>query len=187
MKTLTNAQYIKGIAENDFAVLENIYAHSLPEVVKYVKKNSGNIEDAKDVFQEGILVIFKKVNTSNLTLTTSFHIFLFSVCKRIWLKKLRKKGQKEVTFNDFLEFDVEDDIEAQFLKTQKWHLFNQKFQELAEECQRVLKLWFNRKSTKEIASAMNYTEEYAKRKKYKCKNTLAAKVKNDPAYNDLTP
>ncbi|MEM9889049.1 MAG: sigma-70 family RNA polymerase sigma factor [Bacteroidota bacterium] len=186
MNTSTNTKYLEGIAVNDYNILEKVYANSLPEVVKYVKKNSGDLEDAKDVFQEGILLIFRKVKEEDLVLTTSFHNFLFMICKRIWLKKLRKKGVQTVTFEDALESNFGEDLEDQFLKTQKWQLFQAKFQELTAECQRVLKMWFNRKSTKEIALVMDYTEDYAKRKKYKCKNTLTEKIQHDPLYKDLT-
>ena len=85
METITNKEYLSGIVNNDFSLLQRIYEQSLPEVIRYVKKNSGTLDDAKDVFQEGIMVIFKKVKEDRLVLTTSFHAFLFMVCKRIWL------------------------------------------------------------------------------------------------------
>lgn len=185
MNTLLNTDYLKGIAENDFSTLQLIYQESLPEVVKYVKRNSGTLEDAKDVFQEGILVIFKRVSNNNLVLTTSFHVFLFSVCKRIWLKKLKKKGDKSVTFEDSGEYSYEEDFEEGFIKTRKWRLFNQKFQLLTEECRKVLKMSFNGRSGKEIAVALGYSEEYAKRKKYKCKTRLTKLIKKDQEYKNL--
>lgn len=180
-----NTIYIDGIIENDFAVLQKIYEESLPEVIKYVKRNSGTRDDAKDVFQEGIMVLFKKAKENSLTLTTSFHNFLFMVCKRIWLKKLTKKGKKEVPFEEEWEFSFEEAFEEEFLTSKKWKLFHQKFQQLAEECQKVLKMWFNKKSSKEIAQEMGYTEDYAKRKKYKCKTGLTELIKKDASYKDL--
>ena len=186
MNAMSNAEYLKGIAKNDLIVLKKIYKESLPEVVKYVKRNSGTLDDAKDVFQEGILVIYKKVNEDSLELTTRFHVYLFMVCKRIWLKKLRKKGNKEVPFEDVLEFSFEDNFEEQFIKTRKWQLFNKKFQSLTDECRKVLKMLFNGNSSKEIAAVMGYTEDYAKRKKYKCKISLANLIKNDPEFKNLT-
>ena len=185
MDTLNNEDYLKGIAENNLRVLQNIYNNSLPEVIKHIKKNSGTTEDAKDVFQEGILVVFKKVSQGELELTTPFHVYLFSICKRIWLKKLKKRGQREVTFDSIGEYTIEEDLDEAFIKTRKWNLFNNKFQALTEECRTVLKMLFNGKSGKEIAQAMGYTEEYAKRKKYKCKNSLAEMIKKDPEYKDL--
>lgn len=186
MDLTLNEAYLKGIAENDISVLQKIYKESLPEVIKYVKRNSGQLDDAKDVFQEGILVIFRRVQKGDLVLTTPFHMFLFMVCKRIWLKKLKKKWNKEVTFDGLGEFSFEEDLDEQFIQSRKWALFNQKFQLLAEECQTVLKMLFNGRSGKEIAVAMGYTEDYAKRKKYKCKQSLANMIKKDAEYQHLT-
>lgn len=185
MDTTTNTEYLRGIANNDFSVLQKIYEQSLPEVIRYVKKNSGTLDDAKDVFQEGIMVIFKKVKEDRLVLTTSFHAFLFMVCKRIWLKKLKRKGYKEVPFEEDWEFSIEEDLEETFLHSQKWALFNRKFAALTAECQQVLKMLFNGISSKEIAEKMGYTEDYAKRKKYKCKLSLADLIKKDSTYKKL--
>lgn len=185
MDTIINADYLRGIAENDFSILQKIYDESLPEVAKYVKRNSGTLDDAKDVFQEGILVIYKKVINDNLELTTSFHIFLFSICKRIWLKKLKKKWNKEVTLDAVGEFSFEENYEEGFIESRKWALYNRSFDLLTEECRKVLKMLFNGYSGIEIAEAMDYSEEYAKRKKYKCKISLAGLIKKNPEYKSL--
>ncbi|MEM6963504.1 MAG: sigma-70 family RNA polymerase sigma factor [Bacteroidota bacterium] len=181
-----NKRYLKGIKENDISTLREIYKDSLPEVTKYIKKNSGNEADAKDVFQEGILVIFKKIQSDSLVLTTSFHVFLFMVCKRIWLKKLKKKSKAAVTLDDVEEFVIEESIEDRWIQSRKWKLFNEKFSLISEECQKVLKMLFNGKSGNQIAQAMGYTEEYAKRKKYKCKLSLTEIIRKDPEYKNLT-
>lgn len=187
MNPIINSEYLRGIAENDFAILQKIYEESLPEVINHVKKNSGTIDDAKDVFQEGILVVFKKVKNDDLQLTTRFHVFLYSVCKRIWLKKLGSKSRKALPIEEETgRLSFEENFEENFLKTRKWVLFNTKFQQLAEECRTVLKMLFNGQSSKEIAQAMGYTEEYAKRKKYKCKISLSNLIKKDSEYKNLT-
>lgn len=183
--TLSNAEYLQGIKQNDLLVLKNIYDRSLPEVIKYVKRNSGTLDDAKDTFQEGILIIYKKVVANSLELTTDFHLFLFMVCKRIWLKKLTKSSRKEVTFEEIEGFSIEDNLEDRLIKSRKWTLFNKKFESLATECKQVLKMLFSGKSGKDIAKAMDYSEEYAKRKKYKCKRSLAELIKKDPEYKYL--
>ena len=98
---------------------------------------------------------------------------------------MKKRGNREVTLEADWEFGYEEQYEERFLKTQKWALFNQKFQELTEECRKVLKLSFNGFSGKEIAKAMGYTEEYVKRKKYKCKMSLAERIKKDKTYQNF--
>ena len=185
MSVATEIDYLAGIVQNDFATLQQIYKASLPEVIKHIKRNSGTVEDAKDVFQEAILIIFNKAKKGELILTTSFHVYLFGVCKRIWLKKISRNKYKMVSLPEEKDLAYEEDFEEKFLKTQKWRLFNQKFQLLAEECRTVLELLFNGQSGKAIASAMGYTEAYAKRKKYKCKLSLMELIKKDASYQGL--
>jgi len=184
--TTVNETYLRGIASNDFSVLQRIYKESLPNVIQHVQKNSGTTEDAKDIFQEAILILFKKVKKGDLELKTSFSAYLFGICKMLWLKKLKKNSKIEVTNEDLGEHGYEDNIEEQFLKSKKWTLFNQKFQQLADECKKVLKMSFNKTSNKDIANRMGYTEEYAKRKKYKCKQGLTELIKKDQQYRLLT-
>ncbi len=183
--SMVDIDYLKGIAENDLRVLKVIYKESLPEVIKYVRRNSGTTDDAKDVFQEGIMVIFKKVQNNQLQLTTPFHVFLFAVCKRIWLKKLKRKGKTAVTFEEEEAFAYEEAYEEEMIQARKWKLFNAKLKELSEECQQALKMLFNGFSSKQIADAMGYSEEYAKRKKYKCKKSLAEAIKKSPEFDLL--
>lgn len=180
-----NTTYLKGIAENDYAVLENIYAESLPQVRQYVVQNSGSGDDARDIFQEAILVIYKKVKAAELQLTVDFHYYLFGICKRMWLNRLRRKDRTEAPLTAAQHFTTEENIEEDWIKTRKWNLFQNKFAELADECRKVLQLFFNGQSSRDIAAAMGYSEEYAKRKKYKCKLSLAKLIKNDPEYQHL--
>ena len=177
--------YLQGIADNDYGVLQQIYKESLPEVIKYVQRNSGTSDDAKDIFQEGILVIYRKIKKDELVLTTSFHVYLFAVCKRIWLKKIKRKGKKEVTMETIEAYSIEESFEDGLIKSRKWALYNRMFLKLTEECQKVLKMAFNGMSGKEIALNMGYTEEYVKRKKYKCRISLTNMIKKDPEYHHL--
>jgi len=180
-----NTAYLKGIAENNYALLETIYQESLPKVQQYVLNNSGTSDDAQDLFQEAILVIYKKVKTEQLTLTVDFHYYLFGICKRMWLNRLRRKDRTEAPLTAAQHFTTEENIEENFIKTRKWNLFNNKFAQLADECRKVLQLFFNGESSRTIADQMGYSEEYAKRKKYKCKLSLAKMIKNDPEYQHL--
>jgi len=186
MNLTIQAEYVAGIARNDTSVLQKIYKESLPEVIKYIKKNSGNLDDAKDIFQEAILIIYNKSKQETLELTTTFHVYLFSICKNLWLKKLRSKSSQVLPLSATWGFKVDTDYEEQFIKSRKWKLFNKKFQSLAEECQKVLQMLFNGQSGKEIAAAMGYTEDYAKRKKYKCKLSFMDLVRKDPEFRALT-
>lgn len=181
-----NSYYIGGIKENKFAVLQDIYKDFSTQIESMVLKNSGNSEDAEDIFQEGLLVIFKKLQNDELELTSSFGTYLYAVCRFIWLKKLNKKRKSQVTLTEIPELTDDTKLDEQLVEVQKRSVFEKHFQALSEECRKVLQMHFNKIKGSEIAERMGYSLDYVKRKKYKCKNNLIEKIKSDHLYKELS-
>jgi len=177
--------YLNGIQRNDVAVLNEIYELCSKPVISYVKKNSGSEDDAWDVFQDGLLIVFKKIKNKELTLTSSFGTYLFSVCRFVWLQKLNKKRQEEVTFSDISQLTDVSGIEYSYFEMEKQKIFDRNISKLSSECQEILKLYFLKINAKEVSEKMNYTLEYVKRKKYKCKEKLISIIKKDKEYSEL--
>ena len=178
-------QFIKGVLENDFQVLEKIYAIYLPEVILFVKRNHGNLDDARDTFQEAIVVIFKKASAPNFELTTTFGGYLYGICRYIWLRQLKKKFRTEVTLTGDERYTVVENVEEELVELEKRQLFRQKLAEMGEDCRHLLRLFFEGIPLKEIAQKMGYTDDYVKKKNMLCKQTLASLVRNDRRYQEL--
>lgn len=177
--------YLKGIANNDTKVITEIYESYGPMVAKYVLENSGNIQDAKDVMQDAMIVIYKKIDKGDFELTSSFQTYLFSVCRFIWLRKI-KKNKKEVitsTFEDRLT--TNQGWEDTLIESRKLVLMKTKISELSAECRQLLSMSFKGVSGKDIAGQMNYTVEFVKRKRFRCKNALIKAIKADPEFQLL--
>lgn len=177
--------YIEGILKNDEKLVEEIYAKNFLPIVRFVQNNSGSSEDARDIFQDALIIIFKKSQEGKLVLTSSFSTFLYAICRNLWLKKLRKKSSSEVTIPDGEEYMSDDDLDGDITKQEKFALYKQKFTLLDESCQKVLKLFFEGKSMKEIGDKLGFTLQYAKKRKYKCKNKLVELIQKDPIYKEL--
>ena len=73
----TEYQYVKGVLENDPHVLKKIYQDHLSGIIAMVKKNNGSVEDAKDVFQEAILIVYDKARQPGFELRGTFYSFLY--------------------------------------------------------------------------------------------------------------
>ena len=98
-------EIIKGFQQNDRLIINDVYLKNYPTIRNYILKNSGDEVEAKDVFQEALVIIFKKIEEESFKLTSSFNTFLFSVCRNIWLKYLRdRKYSREENF-DFSEIN----------------------------------------------------------------------------------
>lgn len=177
--------YIAAIQENNHLALRKMYQHFLPQILSLVQQNSGNLEDAQDVLQDGLMIVFEKIKQPNFQLTSSFGTFLYSICRFVWLRKLKKKHRKDVTIEDQEGLIDDADVEQQLQEEEKWRLFKQHLGQLGAECQKVLKLFFTKKKMAEIAQEMEYTKEFAKTKKYLCQKKLIQSIQKDRIYKEL--
>jgi len=182
---LKNDIYIQAIQKNDRAEIKKMYLEMLPSIEALVTRNSGNAEDARDVLQDGLIIIFEKIARPDFELTSSFKTYLVAVCRFVWLKKLRKKGAEPITTQVEMELKEDAQVERTLVEEERLKLFRQYFNQLGDECKKVLNLFFNGKSMREIAEATGYTENFAKTKKYQCKKKLFAQVQKDKKYKEL--
>lgn len=184
MKTLTDPVLLKGLRENDYQILDTIYATYLPKISTMVIRNKGTKGEARDVFQEALVVLFKKTQEPDFEITSDFYSYLYRVCKFIWLRQLKKKHRTEVTIDDEEGLEDRANIESQLIETEKRQFYKERFKLLTEECQRVLQSFFDGNSLKEIAQQMGYTNDYVKRKKFKCKEKLVQLIKGDKRFSE---
>ncbi len=94
---IEDQELISGIASGSATSLEYLYKAYLPMVVQMIAQNSGDEDDAKDIFQEAVMVLYDRINQGNFVLTSKLKTFLYSVCRRLWLKKLNTNDR--VSFN----------------------------------------------------------------------------------------
>lgn len=154
--------------------------HDYFGMIKYfVSKNNGSDDDAGDVFQDGLVIFYEKLNTPGFTLSCSIKTFIYAVCRNVWLKKLRQQNRLPSSIKDMekvIEIPVDDESESitvtQFLKVEK------ALDKLGENCRKILEhFYFLKTNMKEIAEVFGYTnEDNAKNQKYKCLQRLKVLV-----------
>jgi len=175
-----------GLKEKDPLVLRRIYADFLPGTIDWIRSQGGQHEDALDIFQESLVIIFRKTFEPDFVLTTSFGAYLAGVRKFLWWRHQRQKNRyKEVTFPQQPAFIDSDNILEQAESSEKRQLFQEKFAELGKDCQQMLRAFFAGQPLKKIAEDMGYTYDYAKKKNRICKQKLAEAVKKDARYKEL--
>lgn len=178
---------LEGLRTSNNEVLSFIYRKYFPEIRFFVIKNSGSDEDAQDVFQESIIIIYKKLRDDVLDLTCSFKTYLYSVCRIVWLKQLEKRKNKSDNFSDNQVFvDLQDGVDEMAEEQERFKLYQKHFQTLHIDCQTILKLFLEKVPLREIASRMNIkSEKYLKKRKYQCKEILVKRIQNDPNFKRL--
>jgi RNA polymerase sigma factor (sigma-70 family) len=184
MGKYTDEEIIRGIIERRDEVFLFIYAEYLPMVKKFVLQNKGCETDAEDLYQDAIIIVYKKINSNKLKLTSSFKTYFYAICKHLWyqrleiMQKISLRDYRNDTWNTALEYNEYFDYEEE-------KLYQEHFQKLDKDCQKILENFFDKRPFKEIARALNYSPSYIKKLKFNCKEKLYNSIINDPVYMEL--
>ncbi len=170
-------RYLEGLAQNDYQILEEIDQRYRGILTNWVRNNSGNTEDAEDLFTETLLAIFDRLQKPKpLILTRPFSAYFMGVAKNKWYEQLRKRKKEERVRNDQVQqyIDESDEsIEEELIQieaaSERFQRLEKTFVQLSELCQQLIDLFFNRGlTTSEIVARLNFNSEdtyYVRKKK----------------------
>jgi RNA polymerase sigma factor (sigma-70 family) len=136
-----------------------------PAVRQLVMSNSGNREDAEDIFQEALLILYKKARSADFELTSTIKTFIVGISRNLWYAELRRKGKDAVIVNfEMVQDEIVNDNEQQY------KMAEMAFNLLGEKCKQLLILfYFKKKSMSEVARILEFSnEKVAKNQKYRC-------------------
>jgi RNA polymerase sigma factor (sigma-70 family) len=189
MKTYSDEEVVQGFRVSDQWVILFVYEEFFRATEKFILSNGGTREDARDIFQDGMKVVFERVNEENFELTSSFSTFLFAITRHLWLRELRSQ---KMLRGQFLKVVVDvpaeenDSLELEILGLRQSALFRKHFDELDEGCKEILILFLKKKSFKEISEIMGFSDEMAAiHRKSKCKDRLTRRIKGDAEFKDV--
>lgn len=181
-------KYIEGLAENNSAVIQSIYKQFVPKVVSYIRNNSGDEDQAQDVVQEVLILLFNQAKAKKLQLTCPFDAYFFLLCKRKWLNELKKSANKGVTIQDDYTSTTESTqimVTETELFDEKQELFDLMFQKLGDKCQELLRLSFTIKSMEEVAEKLQVSYGYVRKKKSLCTGQLTQWIQETNRFKSL--
>jgi RNA polymerase sigma factor (sigma-70 family) len=178
---ISDKSIIEGIKKQDDKTLNWLYDNYFQSVKSHVIKNSGTKDDVSDVFQDSIIILYKQICDGSLNLTTDLKGYFFGIARNIWSGHLRKKRETEELRTDIPDDSISEDVYDPIFE----RIVSRAFQKLKPEFQNVLTLFSEGYSYEVIATKMNLkNENYARRKKYLCKEALMEKIKEDPEYQE---
>jgi RNA polymerase sigma factor (sigma-70 family) len=187
MDVSENQRILQGIRSGDRVIILDLYRQLGPMIHNLVIRNSGSKTDASDIFQEGLVVLFEKIQDPDFRLTSSYKTLLYAICRNLWLQQLDKRKRMPMALTD----DIPEEQEASFMaenairEQQKYDLYRKHFKKLGDDCQRILKMFIQGESLRKISESMGFTEKYAKKRKYICQKNLIEAIRKDRNYLDL--
>jgi RNA polymerase sigma factor (sigma-70 family) len=159
-----------------------VYRQYYRMTAQFIESNSGNADDAQDVFQEALIILVKNIRKPDFVLTVKLSTYLFSIVKKYWLYKLRGKKESGAdidTLNtshlveDGSELDIAHEYEV------KHSIIGDVFQNLKEDCREMLgQFYFQKRSLGDIAKQFGWSDDFVKVKKRRCMEGLKNLVQN---------
>ncbi|MBL7930534.1 MAG: sigma-70 family RNA polymerase sigma factor [Bacteroidia bacterium] len=168
---MKDSHIIDLLKSNRYAkVSEKLYGY-FPVIKKLILKNSGNREDAEDIYQEALIILIKKIKDPSFELRSSLNTYLYSICRFLWSERLKKKNKKpETGFEKYRDGFQVNELETFQKNESDIRLAEKAFQQLGEKCKQLLMLFYFKKMTMaNIAQKLNFnSENVAKNQKYRC-------------------
>ena len=171
MKGDPNEQLLlKALANNDSKAAETIYKENFNMVLAFILNNNGSYDEARDIFQEAMIALYQKAKSDSFVLTSQIKTYVYSICRRLWLKRLQQLGKTTNGIENFEAIAVEDDVEIYERRNAELGIMDRALNSLGEPCKSLLEAFYiERKSMDQIALLFGYTNaDNAKNQKYKC-------------------
>lgn len=185
MNTLEEKILLQGLANEDKSSIERIYREHYNMVQSLVVNNNGSTDDAADIFQESMIVLFEKVKTGGFELHCQLKTFIYAVSRRLWLKKLNQQSRYSSHSDNMEEVvSVDEDMEIHENRQKEFNLMEMAMSKIGEPCKSLLEAYYlQKKQMQAIAADFGYTNaDNAKTQKYKClvrlKKLFFAQYKN---------
>jgi len=150
-----------------------------------VTQMGGSSEDAKDIFQDGLVIMLEKIDNDQFVLTCKFKTFLYSVCENLWKSILEKRKAATNYFNRRIEVSSDHDFTEIYDNQLYEKMFYEVFETLDPVCKEILNLYWQELSPMEIADKLGYTYGYVRKKKCECQGELMRRISNHPDYKQI--
>jgi RNA polymerase sigma factor (sigma-70 family) len=169
----TDDEFVAAIRGGDDRALAQLYRLHLPMISHYVLQNNGTEDEAKDVYQEGVMVFYEKVRDGSLELSCQIKTYLYAVCRRLWLKRLTEKARFNGRLDDhepYLETGAEADLAEAEERDRRFAKMGEALERVGEPCRSLLEgFYLLDKSMQQLTADFGYTNaDNAKNQKYKC-------------------
>ncbi|MCC2600043.1 RNA polymerase sigma factor [Sphingobacterium sp. FBM7-1] len=172
-----DASIIEGIRDGDNLAIQQLYQIHFPPIAQMIITNRGSREEAQDIFQETVMVLYTKINKGDFVLSSKLQTFLYAISKRLWLKHLTRGEAKyrKDSIDDYGDtLAVEEAIENHEIIEERLLHMEGSLNGLGEPCRTILYDFYIRgNSMAEICEKFGYTNtDNAKTQKYKCLQRL---------------
>lgn len=171
----SDQKILERIQQGDELALVMLYRANRRAIASFVTRNSGTTDDAEDMLQEAIVVLWERVQTGHFELSAQLSTFLYATVKNLWLRRLaRMKKEIPSEIDPEQTWDGQQSVLDDLVGDEAARRVRTALDKLGEPCRTLLVLFYwEELSTERIAERMGFVNaDTVKAKKYQCKKAL---------------
>ena len=176
---LSDIEIVEKLRQGRTHFLDQCYSQAFPKVKRMITSKSGTDDDAKDIFQESIVVFYQNCLNPSFVLSSSISTYLYAISWRLWMKSLRDNGHFHMEITESTSIIEEFDFELESKNSDIMENVLSVMQTLGKNCKEILmQFYFKKLSFDAIAVNLDYKDERAVREqKYRCMKRIKEEMK----------
>ena len=153
------------IAARD-ALFGELYQSAFPAVAGFVSQMNGSFQDAKDVFQDALVIYFERSSDPQFRISVAPERYILGIAKHLWIRKF-KEDRKNISLNTF---EAALSIPGDFFPSVQSKRVLQFVEQAGKKCLDLLRsFYYDKLNMKELAQKFDFGSEHsATVQKYKC-------------------
>lgn len=160
----------------------HLYKKAFPATARYVSKKGGSFDEAKDIFQDALVIYYEKLTGASFVLSVDESSYILGIAKHLWAKRFRED----------IRYTPLDPYNSEFIeyenKQPSTPMLVHYLETAGQKCMDILKaFYYDKLPVATIARLFGYsTVHSATVQKYKCLEKVRETVKEKSlAYEDF--
>ena len=180
MQEYTDLEIIEGLKNTQNDVILYVYDKYLPMVNHLICRMGGTTDDARDIFQDALLIILTKIAKNTLVLNCMFKTFLYCICQNRWKDVLDKRCAATNYLVRNVDIPEDRDFTEYYDEIIYNSMYTKMFEKLNIDCKKIIEFVLRDISPKEIALNFGFTYNYFKKKKCICQKDFIKEINKNP-------
>jgi DNA-directed RNA polymerase specialized sigma24 family protein len=175
-------------ADSREALFFKLYKQAFPLVAGHVAKMGGSFDEAKDIFQDALVLYYEKVQVPGLILTYSEKAYLFGIAKHLWSKRYQENNRHiSLDSEENVSRHISDLADAEYREVSSLKLMRL-LERTGQKCMQLLSAFYYEKLDMEtLAGRFGFSgARSATAQKFKCLEKVKETVKEKSLkYEDI--
>lgn len=175
-----DARILDMIRRGDEKGLALLFEDARRQVIGYVLAHHGSQEDAEDLLQDALIILWERVRSGRYEYKARLATFLLGIVKNRWLRVLADRRREPLAPVDADPPDETEAVDETIAGEERIAVVRRAMERMDGMCRRVLLMFYwEERSMEEIAEILGFSNAAtAKSKKYQCKKALERLIRS---------